>query len=88
MGETKRNQAPTEQLTSRENQWAERRANGQKKSAGVELTLPLPRHRDHCLLIDFHYGWDEMAHAKNHPMLHMYAGIADRIKQILVTAFF
>ena len=38
--------------------------------------------------IDFHFGWDEMAHARDHPMQTMYAGTADRIDRIRVTAFF
>ena len=38
--------------------------------------------------IDFHFGWDEMAHARDHPMQTMYAGTADRADRIKVTAFF
>ena len=40
------------------------------------------------LQIDFHYGWDEMAHAKDHPMLHMYAGAAEPSERMQVTRFF
>ena len=38
--------------------------------------------------IDFHFGWDEMAHARDHPMQTMYAGTADRGDRTRVTAFF
>jgi hypothetical protein len=38
--------------------------------------------------IDFHFGWDEMSHAKLHPMQWMYAGIAPPSVRIGVTRFF
>ena len=38
--------------------------------------------------IDFHFGWDEMAHARDHPMQTMYAGTADRTDRMKVTAYF
>ena len=40
------------------------------------------------LQIDFHFGWDEMAHSREHPMQWMYAGIASRAERVKVTAFF
>ena len=38
--------------------------------------------------IDFHFGWDEMSHAKLHPMQWMYAGIAPPSVRIGVTKYF
>ena len=38
--------------------------------------------------IDFHFGWDEMSHAKLHPMQWMYAGTASSDARRMVTAFF
>jgi hypothetical protein len=38
--------------------------------------------------IDFHFGWDEMSHAKLHPMQWMYAGTACPQARRMVTAFF
>ena len=40
------------------------------------------------LHIDFHFGWDEMAHAREHTMMWMYAGDAKREERRMVTAFF
>ena len=40
------------------------------------------------LAIDFHFGWDEQAHSKEHTMQWMYVGIAHRNQRALVTRFF
>ena len=41
-----------------------------------------------ALMIDFHFGWDEQAHSKEHTMQWMYAGVAHRSKRAMVTRFF
>ena len=41
-----------------------------------------------ALAIDFHFGWDEQAHSKEHTMQWMYAGIAHRSERAMVTRFF
>jgi len=41
-----------------------------------------------ALSIDFHFGWDEQAHSKEHTMQWMYAGIAHRSERIMVTRYF
>ena len=41
-----------------------------------------------ALQIDFHFGWDEQAHSKEHTMQWMYARIAHRSDRARVTRFF
>ena len=38
--------------------------------------------------VEFHFGWDEMANAKDHTMMFMYCGDSEREKRALLTKFF